>query len=208
MDNNPFDKYYQEYEQWFLENKYVYKSELKAVKHFVPENAKSLEIGVGTGRFSYSLGIKTGIDPSQKMLEIAEEKGIDVYKGKGEDLPFSDKSFDIVLMVTTICFLDDLDKTFTEIRRVLQENGRVVIGFVDKESPLGQKYLKYKKNNVFYKPARFYSTEEVLDLLKGYKFKKTRVIQTVFGRLDKIKEIQNYKKGYGDGGFVVIKANK
>ena len=32
--------------------------------------------------------------------------------------------------------------------------------------------------------------------------------KTVFGNLDKIKEVQNYKKGYGEGGFVVIKAKK
>ena len=34
----PFDKYLDEYEKWFIENKYVYESELKAVGHFIPND--------------------------------------------------------------------------------------------------------------------------------------------------------------------------
>lgn len=208
MNDNPFDKYYQEYEKWFSENKYVYKSELKAINHFVLKKDKSLEIGVGTGRFAYPLGITTGIDPSQKMLGLAKEKGIDVYQGKGEKLPFPEKSFEFVLIVTTLCFLDNVERTFKEVRRVLEKDGNFIIGFIDRESPLGQKYLKYKEENVFYKQAEFHSTREVLDLLKKHNFKEPEVIQTIFGNLDEINEVQNFKKGYGEGGFIVIKVKK
>ncbi len=44
----PFDKYLDEYEEWFEENKFVYESELKAVEHFIPESKKGIEIGIGT----------------------------------------------------------------------------------------------------------------------------------------------------------------
>ncbi len=37
-------------------------------------------------------------------------------------------------------------------------------------------------------------------------FGEIEVVQTVFGDLRSIRQIQLFKEGYGDGGFVVIKA--
>ncbi len=203
----PFDKYYKKYEKWFDRNENVYKSELKAVKNFIPKNKKGLEIGVGSGKFAGPLGIKAGIEPSEKMRKIAKQRGIEVYDGVGEDLPFAKASFDFVLMVTTICFLNDVEKTLKEIKRVLKDKSPVIIGFVDKKSKLGEEYLEKKQDNVFYKEATFYSTTQVIELLKKYNFSDIEVVQTIFGKLSEIKTIQSFQKGYGKGGFVVIKAN-
>ena len=203
--NNPFDEYHEEYEQWFSENEMVYNSELKAVQHLVLENKKGLEIGVGTGRFAAPLGIATGVEPAASMGKLAEQKGIDVYYDKGEDLPFSDNSFDLVLIVTTLCFLDDVDQTFKEIRRVLKEEGHLIIGFIDRDSPLGKQYEKNKKENVFYQSAEFHSAGETLKLLNKYDFKDIEIIQTIFGKIGDINQVQDFKTGHGEGGFVVIK---
>ncbi|MBS3811731.1 MAG: class I SAM-dependent methyltransferase [Halanaerobiales bacterium] len=204
----PFDKYYDKYEDWFERNKFVYKSELKAVAYFINKNEKGIEIGVGSGKFAAPLGIKHGIDPSNKMRKLAEKRGINVQKGVGESLDFSDESFDFVLMVTTICFLDDIEKSFKEVKRVLIKKGNFIIGFVDKNSDLGKQYLEKKDENVFYKKADFYSAENILQLLKRLEFHDIEVVQTIFGNLTDINKIQNFKEGYGEGGFVVIKANK
>lgn len=206
--NNPFEKHSGEYEEWFERNKSIYKSELKAVKNFISKNEKGLEIGIGTGRFAKPLGIETGIEPSESMRKIAADKGLEVYDGVGESIPFPDKSFDFVLIVTTICFLDDIEKTLKECRKILKKDGKIIIGFVDRDTPLGQEYLQNKGNNIFYKDAHFHSTEELLELLKKYKFKNIEVVQTVFGNLSEINEVQDFKKGYGKGGFAVIKAKK
>jgi len=56
----------------------TYLSELKALKKVILEKKKGLEIGVGTGRFASPLGIEYGIDPSEKMLEIAKKRGVKV----------------------------------------------------------------------------------------------------------------------------------
>jgi ubiquinone/menaquinone biosynthesis C-methylase UbiE len=51
-------------------------------------------------------------------------------------------------MVTIICFLDNIEKSFNEAYRVLKYDGFVVVAFVDNESELGNQYLaqKDKKN--------------------------------------------------------------
>lgn len=204
----PFDKHYQKYENWFERNEYVYKSELKAVKHFIPANEKGLEVGVGSGKFAAPLGIQIGVEPSKEMRKLAEKRGIEVFDAAGEKLPFEDASFDFVLMVTTICFLTDVEQSFQEVKRVLKQQGSFIIGFVDEDSPLGKEYLAKKEGNVFYKDATFYTTEQVLSLLDKYEFSNIEIVQTVFGQLSAVNEVQNFKKGYGEGGFVVIKAEK
>ena len=114
----PFDQHYDEYEQWFVENRYVYLSEIAAIRHFVPKTGLGVEIGVGSGQFALPLEIPIGIDPSENMLNLAQQKGIIVLKGVAEHLPFKNNIFDLALMVTTICFSDDVNIAFQEARRI------------------------------------------------------------------------------------------
>jgi ubiquinone/menaquinone biosynthesis C-methylase UbiE len=203
----PFEKYYEEYDKWFDENKYIYLSELKAIKILLPKG-KGLEIGIGTGRFAIPLVIKIGIDPSPKMREIAEKRGIKVIDGIAEKIPFADNEFNFVLLVTTICFLDDIDMSLKEIYRILKPDGSIIIGLIDKNSAVGMLYLKNKVNDPFYKEANFYSTEEVINKLIENNFCCFEFKQTIFGELKKNNKIQKIKDGYGHGSFVVIKAKK
>jgi len=53
-------------------------------------------------------------------------------------------------MVTTICFVDDVLQSFQEVHRILKTNGAFIIGFVDKESPVGNFYLNDKDRRLFY----------------------------------------------------------
>jgi len=111
-------------------------------------------------------------------------------------------------MVTTICFLDDLKTAFKEVHRILKENSSFIIGFVDKNSPLGNAYQAHKDNSLFYKTALLYSTDEVILLLKQAGFNSFNFNQTIFKNLSDIKKIEEPKKGYGEGSFVVIRAIK
>jgi ubiquinone/menaquinone biosynthesis C-methylase UbiE len=204
-----FDKYFEDYDQWYENNKSIYLSELEAFKKVIPINKKGLEIGVGTGRFAEPLGIEYGVDPSENMLSIARKRGIKTFVGKGENLPFPDKEFDYVLLAITICFVENPDKVIEEARRVLKDNGKIIIGIVDKNSPLGKFYLEKKKEgHKFYKYATFYSTEEIVEMLKKHNFKDFIFYQTIFGSINDIKEIEEPKEGYGEGSFVVISATK
>ncbi len=209
MVTNVFDIYLKEYDRWYERNKFAYLSEIEALKKVVPECGKGLEIGIGTGRFARTLGVSVGIDPSENMLQIAKERGIKTFTGKGENLPFNDNEFDFVLIVITLCFVDNPDLVITESRRVLKDNEKLIIGIVDKDSHLGKFYQEKKKQrHRFYKEANFFSPSEVIDLLRKHNFKNIVTFQTIFQPLKKLKEIEKAKKGFGKGGFVVICGKK
>jgi len=202
---NIFDMHAREYDQWYEKNKCLYLSELKALRQLLPKQGKCLEIGVGTGRFAGPLGIKYGVEPSDNMAIIAEKRGVKVYKGIAEKLPFPDKSFDYVLFVTTLCFVKDIKKALKEARRVLRKNGVVIIGMLDKDSKLGRKYFQKREDSSFYRNAKLHSASEIIFLLKKYGFKTNKIIQTIFGECDKA---QKFKKCSGEGLFVAIKSVK
>ena len=204
----PFEKYSSRYEEWFERNKFAYESELEAVRKLLPKKGKGIEIGVGSGRFAEPLGIKLGIEPSAKMGEIAKKRGIEVIDGVAEMLPLGDSQFDFGLMVTTVCFLENIEIAFKEVYRVLKSGGLLIIGFVDGESPLGRSYKQSKKENVFYREATFYLVHQIVAYLKKAGFNNFNFSQTIFRDLSEIKEIEPVKEGYGEGSFVVVRAEK
>ena len=204
----PFEKYSEKYEDWFERNKFVYESEIQAIKELFPKVKKSIEIGVGSGKFAVPLGIKTGVDPSPRMRKIAEQKGIKVINAVAEKLPFENSQFELVLMVTTICFVDNLNLAFRETYRILKPGGYLIIGFVDKDSSLGKLYQQHKENSLFYKIATFYSTREVVYNLSKVGFKEFDFRQTIFHGLNEIKNVEPVKEDYGEGSFVAIRALK
>ena len=204
----PFDKHLDLYEEWFIVNQNVYESELKAIRSLLPQQGDGLEIGVGSGLFAGPLGIKTGIDPSRRMMEKAVERGIKVKEGVAEKLPFPDHSFDYALMVTTICFVDDVAQSLKETARILKNNGIFVMAFVDKNSPVGKEYLRMKERSLFYKEAMFFTTDEMMKALKNAGLVPSKTVQTVFGSLDQVHSVQTFQPGYGAGSFVVIRSKK
>ena len=203
----PFNKYTFQYETWFSRNKNVYHSELNAVRIFLP-NGEGVEVGVGSGRFAAPLGINLGVDPSVEMMKVAKERGVEVVGGIAEALPFRSSLFDFVLMVTTICFLDNVETALEEAFRIIKSNGSMLVGFIDRESPIGRLYQKHKEENMFYRVASFYTVGEVITHLRKAGFSNFSLAQTVFHPLPEITNIEPVKEGCGEGSFILVKAIK
>ena len=203
---NIFDHYYKKYDAWYDKNRFAYLSELEAIKRVLPKKGKGLEVGVGTGKFAQALGIKFGIDPSIEMLKIAKKRGINVRLGDGESLPFKNDTFDYVAIIITICFVKHPQRVIEESYRVLKNNGRIIVGIIDKDSFLGKFYQK--KKSVFYGKAKFFSVAELTNLIKNIGFNKFSYSQTIFELSDKVSSIEKPQNGFGNGSFVVISAAK
>ncbi|MGB8332680.1 MAG: class I SAM-dependent methyltransferase [Polyangiales bacterium] len=154
----------------------------------------------GTQKMMSPLGVQWGIDPSPAMQSYAARRGISVSSGTAEEPPFEDESFDAVLAVTTICFVDDARRMVAEARRVLRPNGQLVIGFIERAGELGGQYLHKQLDNVFYREATFYSAMEVQMLLAETGFERPVWVQTLSRPLDEIVEIEPIKSGHGQSG--------
>ncbi len=202
----PFEKYSDQYEDWFVKNKHVFKAEIEAVRKHIPKQGRGIEIGVGSGLFAEPLGIRVGLDPSGKMRSIAVKRGINVVDGTAEHLPFMDDFYDFALMVTTICFVDDAEMTISEAKRIIKPEGKLIIGLIDKNSPIGKMYKEHQKESVFYNHAIFYSTDEIVQYMNKAGFRDFYYTQTIFNPLDIVDENEPVKEGFGEGSFVVISA--
>jgi SAM-dependent methyltransferase len=200
----PFDIHHQHYDAWFEKHRGTYVSELLALRPFTPWEGRGLEIGVGSGRFAAPLGVQMGGDPSLGMLSHAAARGIKIAAGTAERLPFADDIFDHALVVTTICFVDSPAEMLAEARRVLKPSGRLVIGFINKESSLGRNYQMKHAESVFYREATFYSPEEVERLLLEAGFAISVWGQTLTHPLAETWEIEHLRPGRGNGAFVVV----
>jgi SAM-dependent methyltransferase len=204
----PFEMHHHRYDDWFVRHAAAYQSELLAVRALLPWRGLGLSIGVGSGRFAAPLGVQIGIDPAREVLNYATNRGISSVQAIAEALPFADHSFDFVLSVTTICFVDDAKAMMSEAYRVLKPGGTLLTGFIDRASDLGQHYLAHQAENVFYRDATFYSAIEVEQLLHDTGFTEIVWVQTLSKTLDETNEIEPLRTGYGQGAFVVVRANR
>jgi ubiquinone/menaquinone biosynthesis C-methylase UbiE len=96
-----------------------------------------LEIGLGSGlNLSHydSAKVKNlvGVEPA---IEVWHKKKVnpenldfsfEFLNAFAEDLPLDTNSFDTVVVTYTLCSIKDTDKTFSEIRRVLKPNGKLI----------------------------------------------------------------------------------
>ncbi|MFZ0052606.1 MAG: class I SAM-dependent methyltransferase, partial [Desulfobaccales bacterium] len=115
-----FEESAQEYDAWFEKHRFIYESEVLALKRFSHSGGIALEIGVGTARFAVPLGIEVGVEPAAAMANLARRRGIKVIRAVAEALPFCAESFDLVLMVTVLCFLRDPFAALAEASRVVK----------------------------------------------------------------------------------------
>lgn len=95
-----------------------------------PDN-RLLDVGCATGISSEVFNCEiVGIEPSKEMLIQGKRDGVhkmDLLQGKGEQLPFSDNSFDIVICVTALHNFRNPEKGLAEIKRVSRGKGVITI---------------------------------------------------------------------------------
>ena len=166
----PFDKEAIDYDKWYdtkLGNLVdTVETELVMDMLLPKKDMRILDAGCGTGNFSFKLAKKgcmiTGVDISENMLKIADNKKeksglpVEFIKADSRKLPFSDNTFDAAVSVVAVEFIDDVRAVIDELLRVTKQNGKVVVGTINRESDWGKLYESdfFQENTVF-KHARF-----------------------------------------------------
>jgi ubiquinone/menaquinone biosynthesis C-methylase UbiE len=90
-----------------------------------------LEVGPGEGELAERLQRELGadvvaVDQSARMVELTRSRSVDARLGSVEQLEFDDESFDCVVAAWMLYHVQDLDRAFAEIVRVLRPGGRLV----------------------------------------------------------------------------------
>ncbi len=176
-----FEDYAGDYDHWFDEHGAVYEAQVRMLRDAVPRTGRGLEVGVGSGRFAVPLGIGHGIDPSRNLLQIAKNQGTEFVLGEGEHLPYRAGSFDYVLMMTVICFLDDVGQVFREVNRVLRPRGMLVVGFIEKDGEIYRRSQREPIKGRFLRFAKFRAVEDVTRFFREAEFIEVSVIERTGG---------------------------
>jgi ubiquinone/menaquinone biosynthesis C-methylase UbiE len=186
----PFDSLAGSYDNWYDtgRGRYIFAAESQCLQTICPICAgRWLEVGVGTGRFAVQMGIREGIDPSSAMLESASSRGIRIYQGNAEDLPFEADSFDGILMAFTLCFVESPEAALSECYRVLKGNGRLLIGLIPAEGLWGKTYRQKKKQgHPIYSQARFLTIKKTMQIAKKSGFEIEESACTLFCKPDEL----------------------
>jgi ubiquinone/menaquinone biosynthesis C-methylase UbiE len=104
----------------------------------LPAGSRVLEIGFGAGRTAIALAergfVVTGVDTGERMLEVATqrvaraglEERVELALGDAEQLEAEDKSFDLVLALGVMPWLDNPARGAREMGRVTRAGGHVI----------------------------------------------------------------------------------
>lgn len=172
-----FDEWPEKYDEWFttpmgiLVRKYETELILDLLRPGKGETI--LDAGCGTGVFTLdilALGARViGLDISLPMLRRSTEKArgypFQIVLGDMLKLPFLDGSFDKVVSVTALEFIEDAKSSVQELFRVTKKNGSIVVATLNSLSPWASRRTAEarKKQSIFMK-AIFRSPDELWSL--------------------------------------------
>jgi ubiquinone/menaquinone biosynthesis C-methylase UbiE len=172
-----FDEWPEKYDQWFTTpiGSLVRKYESELILSFLKPAAGEmiLDAGCGTGVFTcdiISSGSQViGLDISFPMLRRAREKfgGVSFHPVRGDisTLPFRAESFDKVVSVTALEFIDDAKSAVADLFRVAKKGGVIVVATLNSRGSWAERRKEEaRKGHSIFSKAILRSPEDLLSL--------------------------------------------
>ncbi len=137
-----------------------------------------LDVGTGDGTYAIEAARRgasvVGVDPSAAMLMAAERRAsaagvhIDLQSAPATALPFPDASFDRVLAVTVLCFVEDPSLAIAEMARVTRPGGKIILGELNRWSLwAARRRLAAWSNGGLWQGVQFWSRGQLARLAEG-----------------------------------------
>lgn len=156
-----------------------------------PAGRRILDVGCGDGMLALELARRgaevVGVDASERMIVAARERAkgqhcdVSFEVARAEALPFAAASFDVVVAVTVLCFVEDATVALKEMTRILKPGGRVVVGELGRYSSWAAvRRIKGWLGSSVWRRARLRSRSELERLAKGAGLGKVSVTGAVF----------------------------
>ena len=153
------------------------------------ETGLGLEVGIGSGRVSLPLVEETklrivGLDLSKEMLRLVKKKichseaRVDLLLGDAEHLPFRNKTFNLLLCISTLHYFDSFHKPLMEFSRVLKTNGVFIYGDVTMHEMDTEEFLSKLEKMLSPAHGRYHKPSEMKKILEehGFQLTKTKTI--------------------------------
>ena len=159
-------------EGWKTQHGYYYDEERRYWRFLVPDSARILELGCGTGDLLAALNPSDGlgVDFSQVAIERARAKHPDLRFQLGdvenlEGVVEAGEQFDVILMQDTIGALDDCLETFRGLHRYCHSGTRIIVSYHSRMwQPFLRLYTRFTTKELA-RPSNWLSSEDIANLL-------------------------------------------
>lgn len=117
-------------DRWAAKGRYYHDRLAQSLRFCIPEGASVLQIGCGTGEMLAALKPSrgVGVDLSPAMVEVARAKhpGLEFKVDDFDDLGI-EETFDYVVVVGVIGYVEDVQTCFKNLRKVCRPDTRVIV---------------------------------------------------------------------------------
>ena len=161
----------------------------KCIKNFLNEivpYTTILDVGCGNGRNMVDKRfIFDGCDASENLVEICQNKGLNVINSDCCNLPYNDNSYDYVMNIAVLHHLSTKERRVqcvNELKRVCKTKGKIIItvwswefyknkyenkdAFVD--WPLHKRFTETgNKDELYTRYYHFFEKNEIINLIKN-----------------------------------------
>ena len=165
------------------------------LEHLDLNNKRILDLGCGSGGITFKLfkRIKNsevvGLDFNEKAIELANRrvkkeklKRLKFISGDAENIPFEDNEFDAVIALDMLDHMFTPKKCLKDIRRVLNKNGKAMIGVGNYKSlwPIIEKLWDKFGDGRNYEETHLhhFDNKSFMSALKKAGFKDIKVLTT------------------------------
>jgi ubiquinone/menaquinone biosynthesis C-methylase UbiE len=150
------------------------------IKKFSGKTLRCVDVACGTGEIIFKLASQfpdiefIGTDFSEAMLRVARVKcsmlpNTQFVLANVQELPFEHDAFDLSICTDALHHFSSPAESFAEIRRITKKGGHVFVADPANDTFLKKIILKLF-GTIFDKPQKYYSREEVEDLLAHTNF--------------------------------------